>query len=72
MDTLEQAGLRWVTAVCGTASPNGGLQARKGQDPKTHLNVLPEETAKLLSLKWVAWDNRTLALGLKDPRFNSS
>lgn len=27
---LEQAGLRWVTAVCGTASLDGGIQARKG------------------------------------------
>lgn len=55
VDTLEQAGRRWVTAVCGTASPSGGLQARKGQDPNARLSALPEEAARLLSLRWVAW-----------------
>lgn len=46
---LEQAGLRWVTAVRGTASLDGGIRARKGQDPKVHLNTGPEGVAKPLS-----------------------
>lgn len=55
VDTLERAGRRWVTAVCGTASPSGGLQAGKGQDPNARLSAPPEEAARLLSLRWVAW-----------------
>ncbi|XP_057606639.1 uncharacterized protein LOC130861610 [Hippopotamus amphibius kiboko] len=45
--TLGQAGLRWVTGVRGTASLDGGVQARKGRDLKMHLNT-PEEAVELL------------------------
>ncbi|ELW67642.1 hypothetical protein TREES_T100018447 [Tupaia chinensis] len=44
--TLGQAGLRWVTSMRGTASLDGGIQARKGRDLKVHLNT-PEETVDL-------------------------
>ncbi|XP_070317228.1 uncharacterized protein [Odocoileus virginianus] len=44
---LGQAGLRWVTGVRGTASLDGGIQARKGQDLRVHLNT-PEEVVELL------------------------
>nr|XP_025130431.1 uncharacterized protein LOC102408196 isoform X4 [Bubalus bubalis] len=43
---LGQAGLRWVTGVRGTASLDGGIQARKGQDLRVHLNT-PEEGMEL-------------------------
>uniref|UniRef100_G1TNQ0 Vitellogenin domain-containing protein n=1 Tax=Oryctolagus cuniculus TaxID=9986 RepID=G1TNQ0_RABIT len=43
---LGQAGLRWVTSIRGTAGLDGGIQARKGQDFKVHLNA-PEETTEL-------------------------
>ncbi|DAA15673.1 TPA: hypothetical protein BOS_22577 [Bos taurus] len=43
---LGQAGLRWVTGVRGTASLDGGIQARKGQDLRVHLNT-PEEVVEL-------------------------
>ncbi|XP_047693666.1 uncharacterized protein LOC125154044 [Prionailurus viverrinus] len=46
---LGQAGLRWVTGIRGTASLDGGIQARKSRDLKVHLNT-PEETVELLSL----------------------
>ncbi|XP_035292880.1 uncharacterized protein LOC103163831 isoform X1 [Cricetulus griseus] len=46
--TLGQAGLRWLTRVRGTASLDGGIQARKGQDLKVHLNA-PEDSVELLS-----------------------
>ncbi|XP_062957166.1 uncharacterized protein LOC134381001 [Cynocephalus volans] len=45
---LGQAGLRWVTGIRGSASLDGGIQARKGRDFKVHLNT-PEEAAELLS-----------------------
>ncbi|KAF4015592.1 hypothetical protein G4228_006966 [Cervus hanglu yarkandensis] len=44
---LGQAGLRWVTGVRGTASLDGGIRARKGQDLRVHLNT-PEEVVELL------------------------
>ncbi|XP_045020221.1 uncharacterized protein LOC102408196 isoform X2 [Bubalus bubalis] len=43
---LGHAGLRWVTGVRGTASLDGGIQARKGQDLRVHLNT-PEEGVEL-------------------------
>ncbi|KAG5195055.1 hypothetical protein JEQ12_012344 [Ovis aries] len=43
---LGQAGLRWVTGIHGTASLDGGIQARKGQDLRVHLNT-PEEVMEL-------------------------
>uniref|UniRef100_A0A8C6DW92 Vitellogenin domain-containing protein n=1 Tax=Moschus moschiferus TaxID=68415 RepID=A0A8C6DW92_MOSMO len=43
---LGQAGLRWVTGVHGTASLDGGIQARKGQDLRVHLTT-PEEVVEL-------------------------
>ncbi|XP_038402914.1 uncharacterized protein LOC111096475 isoform X2 [Canis lupus familiaris] len=46
--TLGQAGLRWVTSVRGTASLDGGIEARKGRDLHVHLNT-PEEAVELLS-----------------------
>ncbi|XP_026899040.2 uncharacterized protein LOC106989291 isoform X4 [Acinonyx jubatus] len=46
---LGQAGLRWVTGIRGTASLDGGIQARKSRDLKVHLNT-PEEPVELLSL----------------------
>ncbi|XP_049495320.1 uncharacterized protein LOC125928630 [Panthera uncia] len=46
---LGQAGLRWVTGIRGTASLDGGIQARKSRDLKVHLNTL-EEPVELLSL----------------------
>ncbi|XP_045316683.1 uncharacterized protein LOC123589086, partial [Leopardus geoffroyi] len=46
---LGQAGLRWVTSIRGTASLDGGIQARKSRDLKVHLNT-PEEPVELLSL----------------------
>lgn len=49
---LGQAGLRWVTGVRGTASLDGGIQARKGQDLRVHLNT-PEEVVELLRFRWV-------------------
>lgn len=49
---LGQAGLRWVTGIRGTASLDGGIQARKSRDLKVHLNT-PEEPVELLSLRWV-------------------
>lgn len=49
--TLGQAGLRWLTRVRGTASLDGGIQARKGQDLKVHLNA-PEDSVELLSFRW--------------------
>ncbi|XP_064151655.1 uncharacterized protein LOC104846619 isoform X3 [Loxodonta africana] len=45
---LGQAGVRWVTGIQGTASLDGGIQARKGQDLKVHLNT-PEEAIELLN-----------------------
>lgn len=48
---LGQAGLRWVTSIRGTASLDGGIQARKSRDLKVHLNT-PEEPVELLSLRW--------------------
>ncbi|KAL1780102.1 hypothetical protein HispidOSU_027598 [Sigmodon hispidus] len=45
---LGQAGLRWLTHVRGTAGLDGGIQARKGQDLKVHLNA-PEDSVELLS-----------------------
>ncbi|XP_059751826.1 uncharacterized protein LOC132348415 isoform X1 [Balaenoptera ricei] len=45
--TLGQAGLRWVTGVRGTASLDGGIRMKKGQDLKVHLNT-PEEAVELL------------------------
>uniref|UniRef100_A0A8C0E305 Vitellogenin domain-containing protein n=1 Tax=Balaenoptera musculus TaxID=9771 RepID=A0A8C0E305_BALMU len=45
--TLGQAGLRWVTGVRGTASLDGGIRTKKGQDLKVHLNT-PEEAVELL------------------------
>uniref|UniRef100_A0A8D0NM76 Vitellogenin domain-containing protein n=1 Tax=Sus scrofa TaxID=9823 RepID=A0A8D0NM76_PIG len=45
--TLGQAGLRWVTGLRGTASLDGGIQARKGRDLRVHLNT-PEEAVELL------------------------
>lgn len=47
--TLGQAGLRWLTCVYGTASLDGRIQARKGQDLKVHLNA-PEDSVELLSI----------------------
>ncbi|XP_061009876.1 uncharacterized protein LOC133063958 [Dama dama] len=47
---LGQAGLRWVTGVRGTASLDGGIQARKGQDLRVHLNT-PEEVVELLRFR---------------------
>jgi len=49
---LGQAGLRWVTGVRGTASLDGGIQARKGQDLRVHLNT-PEEVVELFRFRWV-------------------
>uniref|UniRef100_A0A9L0I8T8 Vitellinogen open beta-sheet domain-containing protein n=1 Tax=Equus asinus TaxID=9793 RepID=A0A9L0I8T8_EQUAS len=46
---LGQAGLRWVTGVRGTASLDGGVQARRGRDLKVHLNTPEEEAVELLS-----------------------
>uniref|UniRef100_F7CGT3 Vitellogenin domain-containing protein n=2 Tax=Equus caballus TaxID=9796 RepID=F7CGT3_HORSE len=46
---LGQAGLRWVTGVRGTASLDGGVQARRGRDLKVHLNMPEEEAVELLS-----------------------
>ncbi|XP_008592015.1 PREDICTED: uncharacterized protein LOC103609474 [Galeopterus variegatus] len=45
---LGQAGLRWVTGIRGSASLDGGIQARKGRDLKVHLNT-PEEVVELLN-----------------------
>ncbi|XP_077762768.1 uncharacterized protein LOC144318994 [Canis aureus] len=45
---LGQAGLRWVTSVRGTASLDGGIEARKARDLHVHLNT-PEEAVELLS-----------------------
>ncbi|XP_049555363.1 uncharacterized protein LOC101269628, partial [Orcinus orca] len=45
--TLGQAGLRWVTGVRGTASLDGGIRIKKGQDLRVHLNT-PEEAVELL------------------------
>ncbi|XP_041604466.1 uncharacterized protein LOC121487086 [Vulpes lagopus] len=45
---LGQAGLWWVTSVRGTASLDGGIEARKGRDLHVHLNT-PEEAVELLS-----------------------
>ena len=50
--TLGQAGLRWVTGVRGTASLDGGIRTKKGQDLKVHLNT-PEEAVELLRFRWV-------------------
>ena len=49
--TLGQAGLRWVTGLRGTASLDGGIQARKGRDLRVHLNT-PEEAVELLRFRW--------------------
>lgn len=49
---LGQAGLRWVTGIHGTASLDGGIQARKGQDLRVHLNT-PEEVMELFRFRWV-------------------
>lgn len=49
--TLGQAGLRWLTRVHGTASLDGGIQARKGQNLRVHLNA-PEDSVELLSFRW--------------------
>ncbi|KAM6155924.1 uncharacterized protein ACDL77_025152 [Rhynchocyon petersi] len=46
--TLGQAGLRWVTGVRGTTSLDGGIQVKKGQDLKVHLNT-PEEAVELFN-----------------------
>nr|XP_042139246.1 uncharacterized protein LOC107402064 [Peromyscus maniculatus bairdii] len=46
--TLGQAGLRWLTRVRGTASLDGGIQVRKGQNLRVHLNA-PEDSVELLS-----------------------
>ena len=51
--TLGQAGLRWVTSVRGTASLDGGIEARKGRDLHVHLNT-PEEAVELLSFRWAS------------------
>lgn len=50
--TLGQAGLRWVTGVRGTASLDGGIRIKKGQDLRVHLNT-PEEAVELLRFRWV-------------------
>lgn len=50
---LGQAGLWWVTSVRGTASLDGGIEARKGRDLHVHLNT-PEEAVELLSFRWAS------------------
>ncbi|XP_051024048.1 uncharacterized protein LOC127208599 [Acomys russatus] len=45
---LGQAGLRWLTRARGTTSLDGGIQARKGQDLRVHLNAT-EDSVELLS-----------------------
>lgn len=47
---LGQAGLRRLTRVRGTASLDGGIQAKKGQDLRV-LNA-PEDSVGLLSFRW--------------------
>lgn len=55
---LGQAGLRWVTGVRGTASLDGGVQARRGRDLKVHLNTPEEEAVELLSFRWASRASR--------------
>lgn len=47
---LGQAGLRRLTRVRGTASLDGGIQAKKGQDLR--VPNAPEDSVGLLSFRW--------------------
>lgn len=44
---------RWVASIQGTASLDGGMQARKGRGLTVHLNA-PREAVELQSLRWAS------------------
>lgn len=50
---LGQAGLQWVTSVHAAAGLDGGIEVRRGQNLKVHLNVPKEEELELLGFRWV-------------------